>query len=101
MKRTTSFAAALALLAVAANADTLQPGQQAPAFHIKTMSGKTLRLTDLRGKAVLLDFWGVGCPPCKIQMPVLQAWHKQYADVAWSSSVSRRWGPNQTSFARR
>ena len=54
-------------------------GQSAPAFTVKTLAGKTFRLKDARGKVVLLDFWGVACPPCKIQMPALQRWHEQYA----------------------
>lgn len=67
------------LLAAGVYANTIQEGQKAPDFTIKTVAGKSLRLTDLRGKVVLLDFWGVGCPPCKLQMPILQTWHKQYA----------------------
>jgi hypothetical protein len=39
---------------------TLKPGDQAPAAVFKTFDGKTVRLEDYRGKAVLLEFWNSG-----------------------------------------
>lgn len=72
-------ATALAMfLTSSAQGAEVKVGQSAPPFTVKTLTGKTFRLKDARGKVVLLDFWGVACPPCKIQMPILQRWHKQY-----------------------
>lgn len=79
MKCSVCFAAlGVMLLTSLASAAPLKQGEKAPAFAVQTVAGKTLTLASLRGKVVVLDFWGVVCPPCKIQMPVLQRWHQQY-----------------------
>jgi peroxiredoxin len=57
----------------------LPTGKPAPLFSARTLSGKPFHLRDLRGQVVLLDFWAVGCPPCRVQMPRLQALQRKYA----------------------
>lgn len=52
--------------------------QKAPDFALQTVEGATVRLSDLRGKVVLLNFWATWCPPCKAEMPDLNALHQQY-----------------------
>ncbi len=54
-------------------------GAAAPDFELKTTDGKTVHLSDYRGKAVLLNFWATWCPPCKIEMPWFVDLQKQYA----------------------
>ncbi len=54
-------------------------GAIAPDFTLKTVDGKELRLSDLRGKAVVLNFWATWCPPCKIEIPWFEDLQKQYA----------------------
>jgi peroxiredoxin len=53
-------------------------GQMAPDFQLKTLDGKTAKLSDYKGKAVLLNFWATWCEPCKIEMPWLVDFYKQY-----------------------
>ncbi len=51
----------------------------APDFSITTSDGQYLTLDDLRGKVVVLDFWGTWCPPCVAAVPALRDLNKRYA----------------------
>jgi thiol-disulfide isomerase/thioredoxin len=55
-------------------------GKRAPDFELKQVdsNGKTLKLSDLKGKAVALNFWATWCEPCKIEMPWLVELQKKY-----------------------
>ena len=55
-------------------------GEPAPLFEEQTFDGKTVRLEDLRGKVVLLDFWASWCSPCVAKMPKMQALREAFAD---------------------
>ncbi len=46
--------------------------QAAPDFSLATADGRTLHLSDFRGKPVLLNFWATFCAPCREEMPALQ-----------------------------
>ncbi len=50
----------------------------APDFTLVSLEGKSMRLSDLRGKAVLLNFWATWCGPCKIETPWLVELQNQY-----------------------
>lgn len=54
-------------------------GAQAPDFDLLTPDGSHIRLRDLRGKAVLINFWATWCSPCRAEMPTMQAMYDRYA----------------------
>jgi cytochrome c biogenesis protein CcmG, thiol:disulfide interchange protein DsbE len=51
----------------------------APAFALKNLRGKTVRLEDYKGKVVLINFWATWCAPCQSEMPELVKLQKKYA----------------------
>src|SRR5689334_1797690 len=53
-------------------------GTQAPDFTLTTLDGKSVKLSDYRGKAVLINFWATWCAPCKIEMPWFVELYQQY-----------------------
>ncbi len=79
--------------AAAASSDENSPSAQglpdfrdkpAPAFTLKTVDGKTVSLSDYKGKAVLLNFWATWCSPCKLEMPWLIDMQKKYASQGFT-----------------
>jgi peroxiredoxin len=62
----------------ASTGDNNMKGQPAPDFTLESLDGKTVHLSDFRGKGVLLNFWATWCQPCKIEMPWFAELQKQY-----------------------
>jgi cytochrome c biogenesis protein CcmG, thiol:disulfide interchange protein DsbE len=54
-------------------------GSKAPEFTLQTLDGETISLSDLEGKAVLINFWATWCEPCKIEMPFFQERYERYS----------------------
>ena len=48
-------------------------GHPAPDFTLTTAAGETFKLSELRGTPVVLNFWATWCPPCRAELPELQA----------------------------
>ncbi len=53
-------------------------GSPAPDFELTSLEGRQVKLSEYRGKAVLLNFWATWCSPCKIEMPWFIELQKQY-----------------------
>ena len=52
--------------------------QQAPTLELKDLRGRSHRLSDYKGKVVLLNFWATWCPPCRAEVPDLVKWQREY-----------------------
>jgi len=70
-------------------------GRLAPDFSITEVDKSTSKLSDYRGKTVVLNFWASWCGPCKLEMPDLEAFYKEYKDqdvavlaVGWHDTPS-------------
>ena len=54
-------------------------GLPAPDFTLTSLDGKKVRLSDLRGKIVLINFWATWCAPCRLEMPLIQERAERYS----------------------
>lgn len=57
---------------------TLPKGSPAPQFSVESISGTALDLAQLKGKVVVLNFWFIACPPCRVEMPKLNSLVEQF-----------------------
>jgi thiol-disulfide isomerase/thioredoxin len=55
-----------------------QEGMLAPEFSVKTIDGKTISSSALRGKVIVLNFWFIGCAPCRAEMPKLNQFKSRF-----------------------
>jgi peroxiredoxin len=75
-----AFSAAPASATTSGHIPSPREGFQAPSFALNNPAGETTRLEDLRGQVVVLNFWASWCPPCKAEMPDLEAAYKANRD---------------------
>ena len=71
-------AAVLALLLLFLPAVVKTQSSTPPQFTLKDIRGRAIRLSDYRGKVVLLNFWATWCPPCRAEIPDLVKLQRDY-----------------------
>ncbi len=69
-----------ALLVVAGSVSMRRPLRPYPApdFTLRDLRGEPVRLSDFKGKAVVLNFWATWCAPCRVEIPWFVEWEKEY-----------------------
>ena len=75
------FIAAMALVASAAGAQPVKPGERAPNIDLKALTGSRVQLSKLRGHPVVVSFWATWCGPCRAEFPELIKLQQQYDSV--------------------
>ena len=52
--------------------------QELPLLELKDIHGRQVKLSDYKGKVLLLNFWATWCPPCRAELPDLISWQRKY-----------------------
>ncbi len=58
----------------------IKVGEQAPDFTLVDLDGNSVTLSDFKGKVVFINFWATWCPPCRAEMPEIEAVYQEYKD---------------------
>jgi cytochrome c biogenesis protein CcmG/thiol:disulfide interchange protein DsbE len=56
----------------------------APDFTLSSLAGMNIALSDLKGHVVLINVWATWCPPCRVEMPTIQAAYEQYHEQGFT-----------------
>ena len=56
----------------------------APDFTLSSLDGMKVALSDLKGQVLLINVWATWCPPCRVEMPTIQAAYEQYHDQGFT-----------------
>ena len=79
-----------------AAAETEEKGSEAPDFTVYDLEGNAHKLSDFRGKPVLLNFWASWCGPCQMEMPDFQKFYESHGDQVHFVIVNLTDGQQET-----
>jgi peroxiredoxin len=83
-QESTSAIASIAELAADIPSTGISLGNYAPPFETTSDTGVPVRLADLRGQVVLLNFWATWCGPCRVEMPEFESLYNQHKDEGFT-----------------
>jgi len=70
----------LIALMLSINVNAKELSGPAPDFTLKSLSGENVKLSDLKGKIIMLNFWASWCGPCRQEMPILDEIYSMYKE---------------------
>jgi peroxiredoxin len=76
LRRSFVIALLLGVTAMPAMATEPRVGQPAPDFQLTLVDGTHVRLSELRGQVVVLNFWATWCVPCRMELPMLDGYYR-------------------------
>ena len=71
-------------LVMALPASAAEVGKTAPDFTLKALTGENMKLSEMTGNVVLINFWASWCGPCREEMPLLNALHNKYEALGFT-----------------
>lgn len=93
---------AVCMLGACSKTNAVENGEAAMDFQLTDIEGKTVNLSDFKGKAIILNFFASWCPPCRMEIPDFIDLQKQYGDKGFTMiGVSLVDAQDSKSFASR
>lgn len=84
LRKLTLVVGAVAVLTTASQAFALDLDEPAPDFTLKSNQGNNVRLDDLKGEVVMINFWATWCGPCLQEMPLLDELYQKYESAGFT-----------------